>query len=121
MGTATLIQNIRQHEKMCSMPDDSQWEPGFVVKEVCEIADGVVAVCDTDNDFLIYFDRDKYQVKHPRLDISSDIDNFPGKTGLCSDIPARDWQDVGHYAETVLTKLAGEGVRLHPSPIPVAY
>ena len=45
MTTSKLIQDIRQHE------DNEQLgafdELGFAVREACEIADGVVAVCDT--------------------------------------------------------------------------
>lgn len=112
-----LIERIKRHEARCSLDSDAS----FGVAKVVELADGVLAVRETDGEHTVYFDKSKYYVRDSAIaDISSEIRDFPIDTGFIEDVTSRNWQDVTRMLKLGFRALDGK-IKWHKEPVPVKY
>ena len=119
MTREELVAKIRQHVSMC-------WQPGaqFGVSEVVELADGVLAVCETDGEHTLYFDKSKCKLPKQCTfeDVGLKIDNFPEGTGFITDVTAQGWGDIRRTAQSSLVpKSRGKEIVWHKKPVKVKY
>ena len=93
----------------------------FTVKEVVEVANGVLAVLNENGEYSLYFDTTKCRAHgRPFPDFSPFIQGFPRNTGLIKDVTARSWDSVKMTAQRNLF-LVGEQVTCHDKPVEIDY
>ncbi len=117
MTRKELIERVRRHEAQC----DWSIHTSFTVVAVVELAGGVIAVCDTDREYTLYYDKSKVQ-----FDPGSRFDNgnprdFPSDTGFITEVSARSWEQIGEVAKLALKTSTRRKVRWHKKPIKIKY
>lgn len=121
MKRQELVERIRKHEAQCGYVLGAE----FGVAEVVELADGVLAVRETDGEHAIYFDKSKVRVIDGALgDISSKIRVFPSDTGLVEDAMSRNWRDITRTAKKCLKTSGGcrrGKITWHKKPVKIKY
>lgn len=122
MTRQELVERIRKHETQCGFVSGAE----FGIAEVVELADGVLAVRETDGEHTLYFDKSKVMVRDGAVaDISSKIRDFPADTGFIEDVMSRNWQDMTRTARMGLA-VAGGGsrhgkIKWYKKPVKIEY
>ncbi len=118
MTRAELIRDIRTHEQNCSGNDVP-----FRVVELREFGDGIIAVLDTDGEYIGFFDKSEYEMASDAIaEISGDIRSFPAETtGVIEDTEAGSWEDIAYTLKVGLKKKGRGRIRWHRKPIPLPY
>jgi hypothetical protein len=119
MTRQELIERIKKHEAQCAGDPNIY----FGVAKVVELADGVLAVRDTDGEHTIYFDKSKCQVREGAAfdDAGLRIRNFPSDTGFMDDVTARTWQTIARAAKMTLEASSRGKIKWHDKPASVQY
>ena len=118
MTRRELIESIRDHEDQCARDLNTS----FRVDEVMELADGILAVRDTDGEHTLYFDQSRYRSRAGAIeDISHRIPDFPLNTGFVEDVTARSWDDIASTAELGLMRAGLGEIMWHDDPVRVQY
>ena len=117
MEREKLIERIREHVRRCTDPQTQ-----FGVSEVRELADGVLAVCETDGEHTLYFDKSKCKIKSPFEDVGLRIPNFPKEdTGFIVDVTARSWPSILRTATLSLMSNDRKEIVWHRVPIKIEF
>jgi hypothetical protein len=106
MNRTSLISAIRSHEKHCLRIHSSS----FAVAAVLELADGILAVREADNEHAIYFDKSRY-LMDPNCafsDLGTIISNFTPGVGFIEDVRAKSWDAIRKTAKICLVTRAGK-------------
>lgn len=118
MSTMTLLDKIGVHEV---------WSIGsglgeFKIAEVHELADGVIAACDTQGEYSLYFDHIKCVVCAVSMydDASCHI-HLPEGTGFIVDLQAHSWACIAETARNSLATKDGKEIAWHQTPIRLVY
>jgi len=121
MTREDLVNVVRWHEQYCYAPLNT----GVDVEEVVELVDGILAVRDADNNFTLYFDREKWAMT--RLEGTGVTDLWAGRdlkysgfVGHIKDSGSKHWTDIRHVARIALRSKT-PGISWHHDPIPVKY
>lgn len=111
MTRQELIERIRQHEAQCNQTP----EASFLIQEARELADGVIAVVDSEWEFTLYFDNTQHMVHDhtPFEDESEQIANFPDHTGFITNVMAKSWEEITETAKMSLMKLDSNQIDWH--------
>ena len=119
MKRQKLIERIKRHEARCAGDPNIY----FGVAEVVELADGVLAVRETDGEHTVYFDKSKCQVRTGAAfdDAGLRIPNFPSDTCFMYDVTARSWHAIARAAKLALEKANGGNIEWHNEPVNVQY
>lgn len=115
-----LVHVIRNHEARCSIVPGAY----FSVVAVQELADGVLAVQETDGEHTIYFDKSRFRVPEGSAfkDMSQEVRDFPSvTTGFIEDVMARGWGDIAKTAKLALATANGGKTKWHRKPLAIKY
>ncbi len=115
-----LIACIKRHGAQCTWPPNSH----FSVAAVVELADGILAVRESDGEHTIYFDKSKYGVRSRSggvEDIGGEIPNFPYDVGFIEDVYSKSWRDIAQITRLGLKAVNRKKIRWHKHPVKIEY
>lgn len=111
MTRQELIKRIKRHEAQCARNPATS----FGVAEVVELANGVLAVRETDGEHTLYYDKGKCQSApdSPFEDEGPKIRDFPSDAGFITNVMARDWSAMLETAQMSLKASGGGEINWH--------
>jgi hypothetical protein len=110
-GTDKLLGALEDHKAILQNFNGGQ---ALNVKEVKMLAPGILAVCETDGEHTIYFDKSLVEMKDfvdEEWDIATKISGFPEGIGLIEDVLARDWERIQSTADLLLQTKKGKAIK----------
>lgn len=120
MTREELIERIKGHVAQCSRHPATS----FGVDEVVELADGILAVRETDGEHTLYYDQSKCRLRKdsPFEDEGPEIPDFPTDTGFITNVMARSWPAMLETARMSLRRTSGRGkIEWHKEPVKIEY
>ncbi len=112
MTREALVAAIKQHEGACRISG-----AGFKVMEIKELAPGVIAVRDNDNEYTLYFDQSIALLPtSPLSDTSEELPGMIDGVGFIECVTARNFAMISEVAKHCLIV-----TNWHAAPEPLLY
>lgn len=119
MHSSEMIKRIKAFQAVCNQAEGA----AFGVVSAAELADGVVAVHESDGEYAIFFDSTVYRV-HSRTafkDLSSECRGFPVDTGFVEHAHAQGIMEVLYTMKRSIRKHTRGKIRWHQEPVQLQY